>query len=34
MDDGTMQTLNTESAPAWRGGERVKVVNGVVMPMI
>ncbi len=34
MDDGTMQVLNAESAPAWRGGERVKVVNGVVMPMI
>lgn len=34
MDDGTMQTLSAESAPAWRGGERVKVVNGVVMPMI
>jgi hypothetical protein len=34
MDDGTTQTLSAENAPAWRGGERVKVVNGVVMPMI
>jgi outer membrane lipoprotein SlyB len=34
MDDGTIQMLNADNAPAWRGGERVKVVNGVVMPMI
>jgi outer membrane lipoprotein SlyB len=34
MDDGSVQLLSSENAPAWRGGERVKVVNGTAMPMI
>jgi len=34
MDDGTIQTITAEYSPAWRGGERVKVTNGVVTPMI
>jgi outer membrane lipoprotein SlyB len=34
MDDGTMQVLSAEHTPAWRGGERVKVTNGVATPML
>ncbi|HZV55518.1 MAG TPA: glycine zipper 2TM domain-containing protein [Rhodocyclaceae bacterium] len=34
MDDGAIQTINAESQPSWHGGERVKVINGVVQPMI
>jgi len=33
MDDGTMQTISAESQPSWRGGERVKVANGIATPM-
>lgn len=34
MDDGTIQVLTVETQPAWRGGERVKVTNGVATPMM
>ena len=27
MDNGTLRTLSTESAPVWRAGDRVRVVN-------
>jgi outer membrane lipoprotein SlyB len=32
MDDGTVQTINAESQPSWRGGDRVKVTNGTIVP--
>jgi outer membrane lipoprotein SlyB len=28
LDDGTQRTLTSEAQPAWRAGERVRVVNG------
>ena len=32
FEDGTTRTLAQESAPIWRAGDRVKVVNGTVQP--
>lgn len=34
MDDGTIQTLSAQSQPSWHAGERVKIINGVVQPMM
>lgn len=30
-DDGTTQVFKQDAAPTWRSGDRVKVVNGVIM---
>ncbi len=33
LDDGSVQVVTAESQPSWRAGERVKLVNGAVLPM-
>jgi outer membrane lipoprotein SlyB len=30
MEDGSSRVLNQASAPSWREGDKVKVVNGVI----
>jgi hypothetical protein len=30
MDDGNRQTVNVKEAPAWREGDRVKLVDGTL----
>jgi outer membrane lipoprotein SlyB len=32
LDDGTTRTLSQSSPPAWRAGDHVKVLNGVIVP--
>ena len=32
LDDGTVRSVSYDAAPAWRGGERVRYVNGAIMP--
>jgi len=32
FDDGTTRTLSQSSPPAWRAGDHVKVLNGVIVP--
>ena len=32
LDDGTVRLVTYDAAPAWRGGERVRYVNGAIMP--
>lgn len=34
MDDGALRTVDSTSQPTWHGGERVKVVDGAVVPMM
>jgi outer membrane lipoprotein SlyB len=34
MDDGSVRTIMTESQPSWRAGERVKVSNGTIVPIL
>jgi hypothetical protein len=31
MDDGTTRTVNSETQPAWRIGDRVKINNGALV---
>lgn len=32
FDDGTTRTLSQSSPPSWRAGDRVKVLNGIIVP--
>jgi outer membrane lipoprotein SlyB len=32
LDDGSVRSVSYDAAPAWRGGERVRYVNGAIMP--
>ncbi len=32
MDDGSLRSLSYDAAPAWRAGERVRYVNGAILP--
>jgi outer membrane lipoprotein SlyB len=34
MDDGAHRTVTTQNPPAWRGGERVRLVNGVLTDLM
>lgn len=34
MDDGSIRTITTETQPSWRAGDRVKVINGAVAPLM
>jgi hypothetical protein len=33
LDDGTVHVVTAESQPSWHAGERVKLVDGAVLPM-
>jgi hypothetical protein len=33
MDDGTTLTVAAESQPSWHAGERVRLVDGIIMSM-
>jgi len=32
LDDGSTRSVSYDAAPAWRAGERVRYVNGAIMP--
>lgn len=34
FDDGTTRTLSQSSPPSWRAGDRVKVLNGIIVPNV
>lgn len=33
LDDGTTRTITQETAPRWRGGERIRLSNGNLLPV-
>jgi outer membrane lipoprotein SlyB len=32
LDDGSVRSVSYDAAPAWRSGERVRYVNGAILP--
>lgn len=34
MDDGSVRTITTETQPSWRAGDRIKVSNGNIAPLM